>query len=356
MNYLFIAGHGKKKDGSFDPGARGYISQGEHAYYKETLFPLMKEIAPSNVIFHDAYNVYDQKNIVGLAHSYGLDTSVVEWHFDAWKEEASGGHVIVHKNKTPNKVDKSIRDVIKAHIGLANRTHKGVVGLDGRSDFYNPNVCHKYGVDYRMVELGFGTNRRDSQIMLGQAPALARDLVEAITGTRANESSNPGTPIAGQAPTVSIDQMRAWAKKRGANELFICLAEKFYEVALGRKLDPALLYAQAAKETAFMNFTGVLDSSFCNPCGLKTSQGGDNKDPSAHERFRNWEKGIKAQADHLNLYAGAKAYPMKDSPDPRHFPRLLGTAKTVEALGGKWAGSPTYGKEIRALMSDLQIK
>jgi hypothetical protein len=32
--------------------------------------------------------------------------------------------------------------------------------------------------------------------------------------------------------------------------------------------------------------------------------------------------------------------------DPRHFAWILGTAKTVEALGGKWAPSADYGQSI----------
>ncbi|MGO0807090.1 hypothetical protein ACTPEF_24150, partial [Clostridioides difficile] len=39
-----------------------------------------------------------------------------------------------------------------------------------------------------------------------------------------------------------------------------------------------LAVAQSAKETGFCNFGGVLDASFKNPCGLKTSVGGSDTD------------------------------------------------------------------------------
>ncbi|HZK57045.1 MAG TPA: cell wall hydrolase, partial [Clostridia bacterium] len=91
-----------------------------------------------------------------------------------------------------------------------------------------------------------------------------------------------------------------------------------------------------------------------NPCGMKTSAGGPNNDPSAHQRFGTWEQGIRAQVGHLALYAGADGYPQGDTPDPRHFAYLHGTAKTVEELGGKWAGSATYGTDIVKMMEEIE--
>ncbi|RNB66491.1 copper amine oxidase N-terminal domain-containing protein [Brevibacillus borstelensis] len=39
--------------------------------------------------------------------------------------------------------------------------------------------------------------------------------------------------------------------------------------------------------------------------------------------------------------------------DPRHFPSVRGTAKTVESLGGKWAPAADYGKAITELLAGL---
>jgi carbon monoxide dehydrogenase subunit G len=113
-------------------------------------------------------------------------------------------------------------------------------------------------------------------------------------------------------------------------------------------------YAQSAKETGYGHFKGVLDASFKNPCGMKTKSGGANNDPNAHQRFSTWEEGIQAQIDHLALYAGAPGYPKAETPDPRHFPYLKGTAPNVEDLGGKWAPSANYGKDIVAMMAKLE--
>jgi hypothetical protein len=64
--------------------------------------------------------------------------------------------------------------------------------------------------------------------------------------------------------------------------------------------------------------------------------------------------GISAQLDYLALYAGADGYPKINTSDPRHFGYLFGTAKNVEALGGKWAGSMTYGSDIVRMMNEIE--
>ncbi len=159
--------------------------------------------------------------------------------------------------------------------------------------------------------------------------------------------------IIGNNTNVSIEQMKEWARLRAADPLFIDLAPVFYEIAVNTGIDPAVIYAQSAKETDFMRFTGVLDASFKNPCGMKVTAGGGDYDRDAHMRFASWEEGIQAQADHLALYAGLAGYPKAGSPDPRHFPFLFGTAPTLEDLNGKWAPSKIYGKTIVWFVNEM---
>lgn len=153
---------------------------------------------------------------------------------------------------------------------------------------------------------------------------------------------------------VSEERARKWAAAHGATRTFVGLARVYWRDAPARGgVCPEVAYAQAAHETAFGRFGGVIDATYRNPCGLKKAGGGGNHDPAAHKRFKSWEEGVRAHLDHLALYAGAKGYPRKDTPDPRHFPTIRGTAKTVEALGGKWAPSPTYGMRVAALIQSM---
>jgi len=113
-----------------------------------------------------------------------------------------------------------------------------------------------------------------------------------------------------------------------------------------RGVRPEVAYAQSAKETGYGHFGGVIDATFRNPCGLKTTAGGSDSDPAAHQHFATWRQGVTACIDHLALYAGAPGYPRAMTPDPRHFASVYNTARTVERLGGAWAPAPDYGISI----------
>lgn len=179
--------------------------------------------------------------------------------------------------------------------------------------------------------------------------ALFLGLALLVMPAFASEDTDLGQPIIGP-PTTNVGRMRAWAISQGADPEFIDQAENFYRISVEYGIDPAVTYAQSAKETNYFKFTGVLTNEFKNPCGLKTSQGGGNYDPKAHQVFESWEEGITAQVHHLALYAGQAGFPKEDTPDPRHFPSIKAKAPRVEDLGGKWAPSPKYGVEVVNMM------
>ena len=168
--------------------------------------------------------------------------------------------------------------------------------------------------------------------------------------------------------STTVAQAEVWARAKGATEEFIGLASLYQKYASSRGgVNWVVAYVQAAKETGYGKFGGVLDASYHNPCGLKNSSGGADEDPNAHKRFDNWDQGIIAHLDHLALYAGAAGYPKTNyvskwqnsnldstsTYDPRHFAYLKGRATTVNDLGGQWAPSSTYGVEIFRLYCDL---
>lgn len=191
MVHLVIAGHGKQRNGTFDPGATGYIKKGEHKYVVEDLFPAMKRHLPKghDVVFFDKYKVSNYGNIVSLAREYKA-TQITEIHFDASSSEsARGGHVIVHKSYSPDKTDLALRDAIKTMVGV-RYSHKGHEGISGRNNLYNVNATAKAGITYRLIELGFGSNRKDAEIMTKEVDAYARELVKAITGGKVSGASN----------------------------------------------------------------------------------------------------------------------------------------------------------------------
>jgi len=156
-------------------------------------------------------------------------------------------------------------------------------------------------------------------------------------------------PIIGK-PSVTYRQAQEWAAKKGATAQFITLAEIYWAVC--GEVNPVVAYAQAALETGYGKFGGVINASYNNPCGLKTTNGGGDSDPSAHNKFCCWFSGVLAHIDHLALYAGVAGYPRTYTPDPRHFPYLYGSAKTVEELSGKWSTAES-GEVIKRLISEM---
>ena len=153
---------------------------------------------------------------------------------------------------------------------------------------------------------------------------------------------------------ITVDDAKKWAQGKGATKEFIELADLYWEYSDEHgDVNPALAYVQAAKETAYGNFGGVLDASYHNPCGLKTNKGGSDKDPKAHMKFKNWNEGVKAHLDHLALYAGAEGYPKVETKDPRHFASIFGKANSVIDLSNNWAPSPTYGEEILGMYNEM---
>lgn len=197
VKYLLIAGHGKQRDGSFDPGATGVITKGEHKYMRDDLFPAMKRYVPkgADIIFYDALKVSNHGNLLQLVKQYKAD-QVIEFHYDAAVKEARGGHVIIHTDYAPDNLDLRLRDAISDLVGV-RYTHKGHKGISGRSNLYNVNVARKNGVTYRLLELGFGTNKQDADIMTQQVNGYAKRLMEAIVGevSTPKPDNKPKPPI-----------------------------------------------------------------------------------------------------------------------------------------------------------------
>ena len=175
--------------------------------------------------------------------------------------------------------------------------------------------------------------------------------------------------ILGKA-TATYKQAEAWVKSvKTANKLLLENLPMIWKCAEKNGINPVVMLAQVCCETGYFNFKGVLNASFHNTCGLKTTKGGGDYVANAHMRFSSWEEGLTAHADHLALYAGAKGFP-KYSPntkgyenekykvngttkDPRHFTYLYGKCPTVEGLSGTWATDKNYAKTLLSIIDRI---
>ena len=191
-------------------------------------------------------------------------------------------------------------------------------------------------------------------------------------------SSNSSSRAIGNVNIVSevdtsLETIEAWARSKNATETFVGLAKLYKQYAKSRGgVNWVLAYVQAAKETGYGKFGGVLDESYHNPCGLKNPSGGDDYDANAHKKFDNWDQGVIAHLDHLALYAAADGYPktsyvdswkgeelsVDETYDPRHTgwfgttSGILGKAKDALSLTGSWASDLNYGIELFRLYCD----
>ena len=277
-------------------------------------------------------------------------------HSNAVNGRVSGAENYDSTEKPNYKLASMLCEAIAKAQGITNRgvRYRGLA--NGWDVTYRPRPYTKnyYAVlrdnkatSSMLLEMFYHDNPNDVRAFRANRSKVIQAIVSTINtyyGVRG------ATPIMGQ-PTTTVRQMQAYAKAKKANQTFIALAPKFYEIAVKRGVDPAVVYAQVGKETNFMNYGGVLDISYKNPGAIKTTGGGGNYDPHAHTKFKTWEDGILAQVDHLGLYAGI--YYGKNTTDPRHFKSIQGTAKTVEELGGRWAPASNYGTDIVNRMRDI---
>ena len=156
---------------------------------------------------------------------------------------------------------------------------------------------------------------------------------------------------------VTPFQVGAWASSKGAAGVFINeMLPALWEVALETGINPLVMVAQSAHETAYGHFGRAVTRLHFNTCGLKVRNPiGPDFRPDDHARFANWEVGALAHSQHLRGYAEGR-HSVKDHliVDPRlHLLPVVGVW-SVEELGGKWAPDPDYGKNIVRKVEAIQ--
>ncbi|MCI9627414.1 MAG: glucosaminidase domain-containing protein [Clostridia bacterium] len=152
-------------------------------------------------------------------------------------------------------------------------------------------------------------------------------------------------PIKGAAH-IDAETAKAWAENKGAAQLFIDAADLYWKYGKATGLRPEVLYAQAAKETAYGKYTGNVVPEQHNFAGIKTvTASGDTT--YDHESFATAEDGVRAHFNHMAAYVGAK--PVGEVHGRYHVvlsTAWAGSIRTVSELGGRWAPDKDYGNSI----------
>ncbi len=163
------------------------------------------------------------------------------------------------------------------------------------------------------------------------------------------------TPLIGEAQ-ISYEAAQQWAKDRGADDRFIEIAPTYWKYGEITGLRPEILYAQAAKETAFGRYTGAVKPEMNNWAGIKIKNPTGDKTED-HETFATPDDGVRAHFNHMGAYVGLK--PIGEAHDRYYVVKSIswaGTVKNLEALGGRWCPDLYYGYSILHDMLEPMMK
>lgn len=179
--HLVFAGHG-----AGDPGAGGNGIT-EAGWLRNPLVVAIKKYAKqlkkNKISFYDSSkNMYVETQKGWGAYSVSKNVaSVTELHLDSASSSATGGHAIIYSGFNPDKYDLALAQVINKHVGWWGSV-KNTKGINKRNDLLNLNVLAQRGISYRLLELGFISSKRDTDILKKDYDKIAKELVEAITG------------------------------------------------------------------------------------------------------------------------------------------------------------------------------
>lgn len=205
--HLIVSGHGGN-----DPGAIGNGTNERDFTRNHIVDKVVKYI---NQIDGHKAEVYNKKNNMYVDTQYGSGygmywaksqgyDSVTEYHLDAASASARGGHVIVYSGFVPDKADLGIRDALQKFVGI-RYNHKGHAGVSGRNNLLQVNVAANIGMPYRLVELGFITNKADFQAINRNIDALCKAMAEAIAGGKVT-AQKPKKPANTDNSTTKKDE------------------------------------------------------------------------------------------------------------------------------------------------------
>lgn len=183
---MLVAGHGYN-----DPGAAGN-GENERDFIRKNITKRVKsylEKAGHEVALYggskqdqDMFQDTAYGQSVGNRKDYGLYwvknqgyEVVVEFHLDAASPSSSGGHTIIASGVKADSIDTGIQNAIKKHVGT-------IRGITGRANLLNCNVSKEVNINYRLVELGFITNKSDMNKIKKNLDAYCKDIAEAISG------------------------------------------------------------------------------------------------------------------------------------------------------------------------------
>lgn len=161
------------------------------------------------------------------------------------------------------------------------------------------------------------------------------------------------TSITGEAQ-VTLEQAQAWARAKGAADIFINAAPLYWYYGNQFGIRPEVMYAQAGKETGYGKYGGAVLPEMNNWAGIKIKNPiGDRTED--HETFATPDDGVRAHFNHMSAYVGLA--PIGQPHDRYYVVKTIawaGTIKFVEQLGGRWCPDINYGYAILDMIDNMK--
>ena len=159
-----ICGHG-----AGDSGATGG-GKTEAALVRK-LAKKMAAANPNVVVLDTSRNWYADGGVNASLKKRVGSNPVVELHMDAASASAKGGHVIIAAGLSADKQDMALASYISRQFpGRASTIAK-------RSNLANPKRAKARGIDYRLLECCFISNKADREKFIKDMGAIAKGIV-----------------------------------------------------------------------------------------------------------------------------------------------------------------------------------
>jgi len=310
------------------------------------------ELKPRYITIHDTANPRpgaDARAHAGYLKGETAARVPVSWHFTVDDSiiyqhlplDESGWHAGDGKNGPGNRQS----------IGIEICENKGGdrAKAEDNAAWLTAKLLQDYGLGVDAVRQHFDWSGKNCPRVLRRRAGGWSSFLEAVSSHLARRQteliSAKSTPIAGE-PLATVEQAQTLASARGAHQRFIDIAPVYWNYGELTGIRPEVLYAQAAKETAFGRFGGAVTPDQNNWAGIKIRRPqGDRRED--HESFSTPEEGVRAHFNHISAYVG---FDPIGQPHPR-FELVkglpwAGTVQDVEELSGKWAPGTSYGFDI----------
>lgn len=343
MSIILDPGHGGK-----DPGG----GNNEKWLEKDMVLKIslyqyrrLKELGVHVKMTRDTDKYLSQQERTKLVRESGVEICISN-HINNFSDTSVEGTEIIHSiysdGRLANYIMEKLVDAGAKKRRVFSRKHPN----NSKLDYYYMN--RETGkVQTVIVEYGFASNQKDTLRILENWEKYAEAVVAAVCVYLKIPYSEQyhKVEILGKS-VASLDQMQLWAKDKGASDKFIDAAKIYCKYGLLTGIRADILYCQSAKETNFGRYTGIVSEDMNNFAGIKIKNPvGDRK--KDHEAFPTIDDGIRAHFNHISAYVGKN--PIGKPHDRYYIVKNLdwaGSIKYVEDLGGKWASSLNYGRDI----------